>query len=212
MMEGVGRRSGTEPILDLGDRSISGNERNGLFRNNGDGSFTDVAWLNGADRQEDGRGVAIFDFDRDGRLDIAIRNYLQPAALLHNIGPKRQWVSFELVGTQSNRDAVGAHIRLRTGDLWQTRVVTAGSGYLSANSLRQHFGLGSARLIDEVVITWPSGLETHHNGLTAGNSYRIIEQDSLGQVSSPTESTLQIGVTGLIERGPNRGHLAGENL
>ena len=72
MLEGVGRRSGTDKILDLGVHSLNGYERNGLFRNNGDGTFTDVGWLHGADREEDGRGIAIFDFDRDGRLDIVI--------------------------------------------------------------------------------------------------------------------------------------------
>jgi hypothetical protein len=71
MLEGVGRRSGSEQILNLGIHSLNGYERNGLFRNNGDGTFTDVGWLHGVDREEDGRGVAIFDFDRDGRLDIA---------------------------------------------------------------------------------------------------------------------------------------------
>ena len=157
MLEGVGRRSGTNKLLEVGTHSLNGYERNGLFRNNGDGTFTDVGWLQGADRVEDGRGVAIFDFDNDGRLDIALRNYGQPAGLLHNTGSTRHWISFELVGTQSNRDAVGARIRLRVGEAWQTRVVTTGSGYLSGSSLRQHFGLGDAKTVDEVEIDLHGG-------------------------------------------------------
>ncbi len=180
MLEGVGRRSGADKILDLGVNSLNGYERNGLFRNNGDGTFTDVGWLHEADREEDGRGVAIFDFDRDGRLDIALRNYRQPAGLLRNTGAKRHWISFELVGTRSNRDAVGALIRVRAGGAWQTRVVASGSGYLSGSSLRQHFGLGNADTVDEVEISWPSGLHSQLRSLSANRSYRVIEEVELG--------------------------------
>jgi hypothetical protein len=175
MLEGVGRRSGSEQILNLGIHSLNGYERNGLFRNNGDGTFTDVGWLHGVDREEDGRGVAIFDLDRDGRLDIALRNYRQPAGLLRNTGAKRHWISFELVGTRSNRDAVGARIRVRAGDAWQTREVASGSGYLSGSSLRQHFGLGDADTVDEVEISWPSGLRSRLHSLSANRAYRVVE-------------------------------------
>jgi len=180
MLEGVGRRSGTDKLFDLGQHALDGYERNGLFRNNGDGTFTNVGWVHGADREEDGRGVAIFDFDRDGRLDIVLRNYRQPAILLRNTGPKRNFISFELVGTRSNRDAVGARIRVRTADTWQTRVVTSGSGYLSASSLHQHFGLGNADTVDEVEITWPSGLRSQLFSLSANQAYRIVEDAALG--------------------------------
>lgn len=182
MMEGVGRRSGAEQILDLGVHSLNGYEHNGLFRNNGDGTFTDVGWLQGADLDNDGRGVAIFDFDQDGRLDIALRNYIQPAVLLRNTGAKRHWISFQLVGTSSNRDAVGAHIRLRTGNTWQTRVVTAGSGYLSGSSLRLHFGLGNAKTVDEVEISWPSGLHSRLSDLSSDRSYRVVEEIDVEEV------------------------------
>lgn len=187
MMEGVGRRSGVDKVLDLGVRSLNGYERNGLFRNNGNGTFTDVGWLQGADLDNDGRGVAIFDFDQDGRLDIALRNYAQPAGLLQNTGAKRHWISFELVGTQSNRDAVGARIRLRTGDAWQTRVVTSGSGYLSGSSLRLHFGLGDAETVDEVEISWPSGLHSRLSNLSSNAAYRVVEEVEV-EASESTES------------------------
>ncbi len=198
MLEGVGRRSGTEKFLNLGFHSLNGYERNGLFRNDGDGTFTDVGWVQGADRVEDGRSVAVLDFDRDGRLDLVLRNYRQPADLLRNGGPRRQWVVFDLVGTRSNRDAIGAQIRLRAGDAWQTRVVSAGSGYLSGSSLRQHFGLGDAARIDEVEISWPSGLRTRIRDLPAGRSYRVVEQMEFGSDpgDSPQVSSFPFGGDG----------------
>jgi len=176
-MEGVGRRLGSKSglLLNIGSHSLNGRERNVLFRNNGDETFTEVGWVNGADRVEDGRGLAVLDIDRDGSLDIALRNYRMPAGLLVNQGGPRHWVSFELVGTRSNRDAVGARVRLRTGDRWQTRVVQAGSGYLSSSSRRQHFGLGDATRIDQVEIDWPSGKRSELRDIVADRLYSIVE-------------------------------------
>jgi hypothetical protein len=180
MLEGVGRRLGSSGfLLDIGTHSLNGREQNCLFRNDGDGSFTDVGFANDADRIEDGRGLAVLDIDRDGRLDIVLRNYRAPTGVLRNRGPTRHWVAFELTGTRSNRDAVGARVRLRTGDRWQTRVVSTGSGYLSASSRRQHFGLGDATRIDEVEIRWPSGLRSELRDLPADRSYRIAEEPEL---------------------------------
>src|SRR5690349_5760921 len=116
MFEGVGRRLDTRTgsFLDIGTHSLNGRERKCLFRNNRDGTFTDVAYVNGADLTEDGRGLSVLDYDRDGRIDLALRNYRQPAALLHNVGPAGRWVDVKLVGVRSNRDAVGARLRART--------------------------------------------------------------------------------------------------
>src|SRR5436190_23489009 len=122
MFEGVGRRHAeTGSMIDIGAHSLNGNERNVLFRNNGDGTFTDVAWVNGADRVEDGRGLSVFDYDRDGQPDLVIRNYRQPAQLLRNQGGHHHWLELKLIGTRSNRDAVGARVTLRTAAGHQTR-------------------------------------------------------------------------------------------
>jgi len=131
--------------------------------------------VNDADRVEDGRGLAIFDYDRDGRLDLVLRNYRQPAELLHNQGPARHWIEAKLVGTRSNRDAVGARLRLRTPAGWQTREVHAGSAYLSGQSLVQHFGLGDAARVEALEIAWPSGQRTTLAGLDADRRYVIVE-------------------------------------
>jgi hypothetical protein len=191
MLEGVGRRlgAGKDHLLDIAHHSLNGRERNVLWRNDGD-RFTDVAYVNAADRIEDGRGLAVLDVDRDGRLDLLLRNYRSPAVLLRNRGDPRHWVGFELVGKRSNRDAVGARVRVRAGELWQTRVVEAGSGYLSAGSRRLHFGLGQASRVDEVEISWPSGLRTRLPALEAGRSYRITEELELAGASEAGASLL----------------------
>ena len=178
MMEGVGRRLNTSSgfLLNVGNRSLNGRENNVLFRNNGDGAFSEVGWVNGADRIEDGRGLAVLDADHDGRLDIVLRNFRQAAGLLQNRRGSGHWIGFELEGTRSNRDAVGARIRVRSGELWQTRVVTTGSGYLSSSSLRQHFGLGNATHVDEVVIDWPSGERSELRDLEADRLHRVSEK------------------------------------
>jgi hypothetical protein len=186
MMEGVGRRLGTKTgkLLDIGLHSLNGRERNVLFRNDLDGTFTEVGWVNGADRIEDGRGLAFLDSDGDGAVDIALRNYRMPAGILQNEPGTSHWIVFELEGTRSNRDAVGARIRIRTGERWQTRVVTSGSGYLSANSLRQHFGVGDATLVDEVIIDWPSGERTRLLDLASDRPYEIREGEEPTEISA----------------------------
>ena len=177
MFDGVGRRLDrkTGSFLDIGQHSLNGREHKVLFRNNGDGTFTEVGSINGADRIEDGRGLSVVDWDRDGQLDLVLRNYQQPAVLLHNRGGTGHWAEFLLVGTTSNRDAVGARLRVRTGARWQTRVVEEGSGFLSSNSRVLHTGLGPATRIDEAVIAWPSGAETRLEDLAANRRYVVVE-------------------------------------
>src|SRR5262245_21811815 len=177
MFDGVGRRQeqATGSFLDIGQHSLNGYERDCLFRNNGDGTFTDVAFVNAADRVEDGRGLSILDYDGDGQLDLLLRNYRQPAQLLHNVGGRGHWIELELVGTRSNRDAVGALIRVRTARGWQTRQVSAGSAYLSAQSHVQHVGLGPETDAEEVRINWPSGAETVRAHLAADHRYVVVE-------------------------------------
>ena len=182
MFEGVGRRldSQTGSFLNIGTHSLNGRERKVLFRNNGDGTFTDVAWVNGADRPEDGRGLAVVDYDGDGRVDQVARTYRQPAQVLRNVGAPGHWVQLKLVGTRSNRDAVGARVELWAGGARQVRWVTAGSGYLSGQSLVQHFGLGDRTQADRVMIAWPSGAETALGPL-AGNRRWIVEEGGAPQ-------------------------------
>src|SRR5437867_3669794 len=177
MFDGVGRRQDATKglLVNIGQHSLNGYERNCLFRNNGDGTFTDVAYVNDADRVEDGRGLSVFDYDGDGQQDLLMRNYRQPAELLRNLGGGGHWIEIALVGVRSNRDAVGARVAVRTGRGWQTREVSAGSGYLSGQSLVQHFGLGADVQASEVEIEWPSGEAAKLRDLPGDRRYTIVE-------------------------------------
>jgi hypothetical protein len=181
MFEGVGRRHAKTGIaIDIGAHSLNGKERDHLFRNNGDGTFAEVGWVNAADRVEDGRALSVFDYDRDGQLDIVLRNFRQPAVLLRNRGGRHHWLQLKLVGIRSNRDAVGARIRLETAQGRQTRVVSAGSGYLSAQSLVQHFGLGDETEATRIEILWPSGMRSELRGVPGDRRHVVIEGMPLG--------------------------------
>jgi enediyne biosynthesis protein E4 len=180
MFDGVGRRRDQKSgqLVNIGEHTLNGFERDYLLRNNGEGTFTDVAYVNQADRIEDGRGVAVFDYDLDGQVDVVLRNYRQPAQLLRNRGGSGHWVEIKLIGTRSNRDAVGARITLTAGGEQQTREIHAGSAYLSGSSLVQHFGLGDHTRIDSVRIRWPSGLETTLTHLEADQQLMLREGDA----------------------------------
>jgi enediyne biosynthesis protein E4 len=180
MFDGVGRRrdQSSGQLIRIGSHTLNGYERKVLFRNNGDGTFTDVAYVDQADRLEDGRGLAIVDYDGDGQQDMILRNYRQPAQILHNTGAAsagNHWLELKLIGTRSNRDAVGARVTLTAGDLRQTREVYAGSGYLSGSSLVQHFGLGRNERVDSIAVRWPSGAETKLAGVKVDQRLMLRE-------------------------------------
>jgi hypothetical protein len=144
---------------DIGDMSWSGHQRKKLFRNLGDSAFKEIAAEAGVDNDLDGRGVAIADFDNDGRLDIYETNANQPSLLYHNCtAGAGHWIELKLVGTRSNRDAIGARVTAKVGAAMLLREVNGGNGYASQSSTRVHIGLGAATRIDELTVRWPSGL------------------------------------------------------
>ena len=143
----------------VGENSWNGYERKCLFANAGNGEFVDVARPLGSDSIKDGRGVAIADFNGDGKLDVVINNNNStPTIYLNNLRKVGASIRIKLVGKRSNRDAIGALVRLTAGGKTVTRQVEAGSGYASESPLTLHFGLGTASRIDGVEITWPGGL------------------------------------------------------
>ena len=102
--------------------------------------------------------MAFGDFDNDGDVDILIMNQNEPPSLLRNdVSGDYHWLKAKLVGTKSNRSAIGARVRLTAGGLTQIGEVRSGGSYLSQSDLRLHFGLGSARSIERLEIRWPSG-------------------------------------------------------
>jgi enediyne biosynthesis protein E4 len=149
-----------------------------LFQNLGGGKFHDVASEigGGFDLPKVGRGLAVGDFDRDGDLDVLLTTNNGPAYLYRNdLLVKNKSIRFRLVGTKSNRDAIGATVKVFVNGQVQSRVVRSGSSYLSQSELPATFGLGPHDEIDRVVIEWPSGQSEEHPRLAAGRAYQIVE-------------------------------------
>ena len=142
------------------DGTWSGYERNIFYANNGDGTFSDISGVIGLDFLEDGRAFALADFDHDGRQEVFLKNRNGPQLrllknVMENLPPS---IAFRLRGTKSNRDAIGAVITLETELGHQTRLLQAGSGFLSQHSKDVFFGLGAAKGPVHGSIRWPSGL------------------------------------------------------
>jgi enediyne biosynthesis protein E4 len=149
-----------------------------LFLNRGNGMFREVAAELGAefDQPKVGRGLAFADFDRDGDLDLLLTTNNGPAYLYRNdqlIGNRS--IRFRLVGTKSNRDGIGAMVRIFGGGLTQSRVVKGGSSYLSQSELPVTFGLEKRDRIERVVIDWPSGRTEEYKNLAARRCYECTE-------------------------------------
>jgi hypothetical protein len=149
-----------------------------LFLNRAAGGFLDVASQVGGGFAEPkvGRGAAFADFDRDGDVDVLITTNHGPAYLYRNdqLAGNRS-VRFKLIGTKSNRDAIGAMVRVFAGDQAGSRMVKSGSSYLSQSELALTFGLGRRETVDRVVLNWPSGRVEEFNNLKAGRLYECTE-------------------------------------
>ncbi|MGB2634856.1 MAG: CRTAC1 family protein [Candidatus Acidiferrum sp.] len=151
---------------------------NSLFHNDGHGKFIDVTKTSGDgfSTPSVGRGVAFADFDNDGFVDLVVANNNDPPLLLHNSGGNgNHFVSFKLTGTKSNRDAIGARLKLTAGAMTQIREIQSGGSYMSQSDLRAHFGLASAANIDKLEITWPSGAKQTFSNFPADQFYSIVE-------------------------------------
>jgi enediyne biosynthesis protein E4 len=149
-----------------------------LFLNDGRGNFRDIASSvsGGFADPKVGRGLAYADFDRDGDVDLLLTTNNGPAYLYRNdVASGMRSVRFALVGTKSNRDAIGATVRVSVGGVTQTRTIHSGSSYLSQSELSPTFGLDHADHVDRVVISWPSGRTEEYKNLAAGRTYRCTE-------------------------------------
>lgn len=132
-----------------------------LFLNQGDGSFQEMAIQLGINDRQQGRGVVCFDHDLDGDIDIFTANFLGETRLYRNdLEDNPGYLQIRLNGETNNPSAVGARIRITSGEIQQVREITVGSNYQSQNPLMQHFGLGGAGRIDELKVFWPHGGET----------------------------------------------------
>jgi enediyne biosynthesis protein E4 len=161
-------------------------QRKVVYRNLGNGRFADVTEQLGAPVTipKAGRGAAFADFDNDGDVDIVVNNVHDTPDLFRlDRTSGAHWVSLKLVGTQSNRDAIGARVHLFTADGEQWQEVRGGGSYYSQNDFRLHFGLGGSgsRGVDRVVVRWPNGKEETWTGLAADKLHTLTE----GSASRP---------------------------
>ena len=134
--------------------------------------------------------VAAADYDSDGWVDVAVatesyNGFTTRPVLLRNLGTGGAWLTVELQGTAANRDAVGARVEVESGGLYQVRELYAGSGFLSMDSQRLHFGLDGAAPVDRVRVTWPSG------------RVQVLEQVDANRhlfLAEPTEAELPLKI------------------
>ncbi len=182
---------GWNAINDLirSDRSWNAHERNVMFANNRNCTFSEVSGVLGLDCLEDSRSFALADFDHDGRLEVVLKNRDAPQLrLLHNnnkeIGAS---VAFRLRGHKSNRDAIGASITIQSGALQQTRYLQAGSGFLAQHSKEVFFGVGTEKNLTATV-RWPSGLVQHFDAVPI-NHRLAVEEGVATFTATPFAST-----------------------
>jgi len=143
----------------FGNASLSGYEPSRVYINRGVAGWVDVAKNVGVTDLYDGRAVALADLSNRGAVDVIVANQNQPAILYRDYPDSaNHWIEFKLIGTRSNRSAIGAEVLLEAGLLRQRRVIDGGSGFASQNDRRLHFGLGSHEWVDRVTIYWPSGI------------------------------------------------------
>jgi hypothetical protein len=162
------------------DGSTTYKQRSLLLRQRG-GRFVDISAESGSGllRVESSRGAVFGDLNNDGKVDIVVLNARSRPTLMINQTPTQDhWVLLKLVGTRSNRSAVGAVARLTAGGRTQVDEVRAGRGYQSAEDLRLHFGLGTNAVIDRLEIRWPNGLEEVHPRLAADRVIRLTEGEA----------------------------------
>lgn len=154
-----------------------------LFVNRGKGAFRDVASVvgGGFERPRVGRGLACGDFDRDGDVDLLITtNNDAPVLFRSDQAAGNRSLRLRLVGVKSNRDAIGATVRIFHDGVSQTRMVKSGSSYLSQSELPVTFGVGRRDRVDRVEIVWPNGRTEDFKNVASGKAYDCVEGSGLG--------------------------------
>jgi enediyne biosynthesis protein E4 len=173
----VARGNVLDNIAEFSSRTYG--EPNSIFRNMGKMTFQDVTAQAGPDMQisEPYRGAAIGDLDNDGRLDMVVTVLNAKARILRNVSSNsNNWVTFKLVGTHSNRMAIGAQLKLTTEDgNSQYDIVSTSAGYGASRDPRAHFGLGAFKTVKQLEIRWPGGTRQVLKDLPANKIHRIEE-------------------------------------
>jgi len=155
-----------------------------LYRNLGNGSFADVSAQAGPGimLERSARGSAFADTDNDGDLDILVNNAnARPSLLVNQGGNRNNWIIMKLAGTRSNRSGIGARIRIVCDGRAQIDEVRSGGSWASQDDLRVHFGVGQAKRIDALEVTWPSGSIQKLANVEVNRILRIQEPDDSKQ-------------------------------
>jgi hypothetical protein len=154
-------------------------QRKVVYRSLGNGRFEDVTERLGppATTPKAGRGSAFGDYDNDGDVDVVINNvHDMPDLFRLDTDRRNHWLSVKLVGTRSNRSAIGARVRCTVGGVTQVNEVRGGGSYISQNDLRVHFGLGAtAPKVDRLEVRWPNGLEEEWSGVAVDRIVTLKE-------------------------------------
>ena len=158
----------------VGDRYL---QKTLLYRNLGNGRFQDITSEAGPAFQQarPARGLAVGDLDGDGRPEIVIVNMNETPSLLKNLGPRQHFIRVRLVGTRSNRMAIGARATIEAGGRTQIDEVLSGGSYLSQNEQTMHFGLGAATVVDRIEVRWPTGKRQEWKRVPAGQIVTLTE-------------------------------------
>ena len=166
------------PVEEGGTGGKSRLEPNVLYRNNGDGTFTDVSVVAGFGNPGVGRGTAVADFDGDGAVDFYVVNADGDNALYRNeLGARNNWVKLHLEGVEGNRDGIGARVTFKTSEWSQIAEIRGGSGYLGGNGRDIICGLGSITAVDKIEVVWPSGKVTRLQDIEANTALTVREAE-----------------------------------
>jgi hypothetical protein len=152
-----------------------------LLHNVAGKKFVDVSRASGKAFEERlvGRGLATGDLNNDGKIDVIVASNDGPAWILLNETPgANHWITLDLEGVKSNRDAIGANIKISTKGGSQFATVTTGGSYQSSSDRRVHFGLGSESTVERIEVNWPSGITQILTNVSADRKVRIREEAS----------------------------------
>src|SRR6185437_637748 len=178
------------PEIDGKGLDTSFREPRSLYWNEHNGRFKDLSMESGpgVSAAYNSHGLAAADFNNDGATELLVSNTFDAPSLLRNDRPRGNWLLLKLIGTRSNRSAIGARVTVRAAGHEQTQEVRSGGSYISQSDFRLHFGLGAAGQADSIAIRWPSGgvqkienvaanqILTIREGSGVGNSARYLSQ------------------------------------